>query len=89
LEGGLERDLELALEALRLELAEAGGHRRGARLDHPGGVDEDVERAERLLRRGDELERLGAVGEVGDVRGDAVALVSQLRGADLDSLGRR
>jgi hypothetical protein len=87
-EGGLQRDLELPLQVLGRELVEGRADSRSPGLDHAGRVDEDLDRAERLLRPGDQLEGLIAIGEVGDVREDVGVCASQLRGAGLDPLGR-
>src|SRR5439155_13055516 len=86
-EGGLERDLELPLQGFGLELAEGRADRRDPGLNHAGGVDEDLDRAEGLLRRCDELEGLTAIGEVGDPREYAGAVASQLDAPGLDPLG--
>jgi hypothetical protein len=45
--------------------------RRG--LDHAGGVDEDLDWAERLPSRRDQLEGLTAIGEIGHLREDTGA----------------
>ena len=88
MEGGLQRDLELPLEVFGFELAEGRADRIDPGLNHAGGVDEDLDRAEHLLRRGDELEGLAAIGEVGDVREDGGAVAPQLGAALFDPLGR-
>jgi hypothetical protein len=59
--------------------------RRG--LDHAGGVDEDLDWAERLPSRRDQLEGLTAIGEIGHLREDTGAVAPQLRAAGLDPLG--
>ena len=64
-ESRLQGDLELALQVLWRELVEGRADSRRPGLDHAGCVDEDLNRAERLLSRGDQLEGLLAIGEIG------------------------
>ena len=88
-EGGLEGDLQLALQLPGIELVEHGADRLAACLDHPGSVDENVDRPVRRLGGGDEVERLTPLGEICDTGGHGRTLAAQLGGAELDPVRRR
>jgi hypothetical protein len=78
--------LTVALQRRGRELGEQRTVVVDAALDHPGVVDEDVDRP----RGRDERERLLAVGQVGNAcRDDVGAVRAELAGALLDPYGRR